>query len=84
MLVITLLLDFLAECMENRSRDDIKAGVRKGGAAEHFALRYILRKKFGLRGKELRKATREGITYGRSMPERVMDDLLDEAEGKVA
>ena len=83
MLVITMLFDFLAECMKNRSRDDIEAGIRDPGMAETFALRYILRKKFGLRGKELRKAVHGGIAYGKSMPQRVMVDLLDEAEERV-
>lgn len=84
MLIITMLFDFLRECMENRSRDDIEAGIRDPGAAETFALRYILRKEFGLRGKKLRKAVREGVAYGKAMPQRVLTDLLNEAEEKAA
>lgn len=84
MLIITMLFDFLAECMENRSRDDIEAGIRNPGMAETFALRYVLRKEFGLRRKKLRQAVREGLAYGKSMPQRVLTDLLDEAEEKAA
>lgn len=84
MLVITMLFDFLRECMENRSRARIKKGIRNPGFAETMALRYVLRKNFGLRGKKLRKAVREGIAYGKAMPERILDDVLDEAEEKAA
>ncbi len=84
MLIITMLLEFFAECMENRSRRRIKRGIRNPGARETFALRYILRKEFGLRGKKLQKAVRKGIAYGKSMPSCILEDLLDEAEEKAA
>ena len=80
--IVAMLLEFLQDCMANRNRAEIMAGVRNPGPRETFALWYILRKECKLRGKELRDAVQEGLAYGREMPECVMNDLLDEAEAK--
>ena len=79
MIAFTMLLEFLQECMENRSRADIEAGIRNPGLREVMALRYVLRRKFGLRGRELRDAVKEGVEYGREISDRVLTDMLDEA-----
>jgi len=82
MLIVTLLFEFLQDCMVNRSRAEIMAGVRNPGARETFALRFILWKTFHLRGEALRDAVQEGLAYGREAPECVLSGLLDEAEAK--
>lgn len=84
MLVITLIIDAIMECMENRSRAKIEAGLLDPGALESIMLRQILRTNFGLRGKALRKAHREGIKALKATPPDVIVSWCDEAEEKLA
>jgi hypothetical protein len=80
MLVITMVIEAIMKCMENRSREEILEGLCDPGALETIMLRRILIRDFGLRGKKLRKACKEGITALKATPREVLVGWVDEAE----
>jgi len=79
--IIEMVIEFLRECMENRNRAAIKAGLLDPGPAEILAMRKILRKQ-GLRGRALRDKTMEGFGQLAVLGSAGIDELLDEAEEK--
>jgi len=76
--IIDKVIAAIQECMENRSPDEIRAGLLKPGILEVVVFRRVLRKQ-GLRGAELRGAMREGFTQLQALGAEGVDALLEEA-----
>jgi len=77
--IIDLVIKVIRECLENRSREMVMTGLKSPGLAEAWALRSALRNT-GLRGKELRSKTREGMELLHNMSDDEIDELIMEAE----
>jgi len=60
-MLIEMIIKAIQECRENRSDNDIVAGLNSPGVLEYFACKRILKRELGLRGKKLRRKAREGI-----------------------
>uniref|UniRef100_A0A6M3LRA0 Uncharacterized protein n=1 Tax=viral metagenome TaxID=1070528 RepID=A0A6M3LRA0_9ZZZZ len=83
MLIFTMVIDAIMQCMENRSRPDIEASLRRPGALETLTLRRIIKQQTGLRGRALADAVAEGLAYGKSMPSEAIAAMMEEAEERV-
>ena len=60
-LMIEAIFKMIQECMEDRSNQDIVAGMKNPGPLEYFACKRIVRRETGLRGRALRRKAREGM-----------------------
>ena len=81
--IITMVIEAIMECMENRNRVDIEAGLRRPGALETLTLRRIIRRETGFRGRKLRDAVAEGLAYAKAMPSDEITAIMAEAEERV-
>ena len=78
--IIALVIEAIVECLKNRKREDIVAGLMNPGLRETWALRRILRKEEGLRGQELREKVWEGLQFLSEMPSGEVEEMMCEAE----
>ncbi|NQU11864.1 hypothetical protein HQ590_13805 [bacterium] len=78
--LILAVIDAIKECLENRDRNQVEAGLHRPGMREAWALRKILRRDEGLRGRALHAAVRDGMDYLADMDSAEIGALCDEAE----
>ena len=81
--LIAAVIAVLMECLENRSRQEVEAGLSRPGFLQRGALRQVLRNTQGLRGRRLRVAMDEGMEYLAAMESDEVAELLDDAERKM-
>ncbi len=74
----------LIECIQDRRRESVEAGLRDPGLREAIALRRVLKKEEGLRGRALHVKVREGMDYLRDMDGEEISALVDEAMASVS
>ncbi len=79
MIIITMVIEMIMESLENRSPELIADRLKKPRGREALVLRRILVKEFGLRGRALRDACREGMDELKSAPACEIDDLVADA-----
>ena len=79
MLIITLLLEAIMESLEDRNPAVIAGRLKKPRGREVLIFRRMLVKEFGLNGRELRDACKEGIEELKSMPGSEVDALIADA-----
>lgn len=72
----------IIECIRERNREKVEAGLNNPGIREVLALRRHLRKKEKLRGKELYRAVREGMKELEDMDSEETEALVAEAVEK--
>ena len=56
---VTMIIDAIKKCRENRSRADVMRSLAEPGWMERFIIRRTFKRELLLRGSELSKATRE-------------------------
>ena len=80
--LIAMIIKVITECMENRDRVTVERQLAHPGFGEAWALRKILRKETGLRGRALYRKIREGMAYLDDMDAEEIGVFLDEAEAQ--
>lgn len=80
--LIVALFDALVECLKERRREKVEAGLNDPGFREAFVLRRLLRDQ-GLRGRALRTAIDDGMVYLESMTAEDIACLLDDVDAKL-
>ena len=81
--IITMVIEAIMQCMEDRSRPDIERGLRNPGLRETMVLRRIIRQEKGLTGRKLHDAVSEALAYAKAMPSEEITAMLAEAEERV-
>ena len=78
-LIIELVIELIAKCLENRDRDRIISGMENPRFLEAITMRRVLRK-YGFKGKELKDQSRECMNYLSSMNRGEIIEIVSEAE----
>lgn len=60
-LLIEMIIKAIQKCRESRTEGAVIAGLNDPGVLEYFAIKRIVRREWGLRGKALRRKAREGM-----------------------
>lgn len=76
--LIEMIFEMIQQCRKSRSREAIVAGMNNPGPREAFVLWKLLRKQ-GLRRRELRQETENGIEYLASMNDVEIEEMVAEA-----
>jgi hypothetical protein len=77
--MIPILIDLLEQCMDDRTTDEIKAGLRDPGVIEILAIRRAIRQEEGLRRKKLRRRIQEVVEGLASMTDGELSAVIAEA-----
>ena len=75
-MLIEMIIKFIQECQENRSKEAIVAGMQSPGPLEYFACKRLLRRELGLRGKALRNKAKEGMAELRNLSRKEVELLV--------
>jgi len=75
-LIIEAIFKLIEQCQEKRSREEIEAGLKEPGVVERWAIRKLVRDKWGLRGKELWAKVDEGMEELRSLDAEDVAELM--------
>ncbi len=78
--LIPLFFQALIECIQSRNRADVAEGLINPGAREVWAIRRVLRRETGVKGRDLAAATREALCCLREMTPAEIEDAMCEAE----
>lgn len=78
--LIPILLQALLECIQSRDREKVAQGLRNPGARETLAIRRVLRRETGAKGRELAEATSEALCCLSEMTPAEIEDAMCEAE----
>ena len=78
-LIIELVIELIAKCLENRDRSSIVNGIMNPGLLEVISLIKVLRKR-GFKGRKLREKARECLDYLSSMDSSDIGNIVSEAE----
>ena len=80
-IIIELIISTIKECLENRNKTEIIAGLRNPGLREAAVVHRILRKE-GYHGKKLRKACQKAMQDLLDASDEEIKSLVAQAEGK--
>ena len=81
-LILPIILEFLVECRETRSRADIEAGLRDPGLREVIACRRAIRAETKLRRRPLREAVSDCMRRLKDLPSAAITAAMDEVEAE--
>jgi len=82
-MILTMLMEMLQKCQENRTPEAIEAGLNNPGIRERLALRAAIKEKLGLRGSALREKVAEGMDELRGIGPEGVSDLMAEVAARV-
>lgn len=75
-LLMPLFQKWIENCQKKRSRSKIEAGLSNPGIMERWAIRAVIKKEMGLRGRELRAKVNEGMAELRSADEEDIQEFM--------
>ena len=79
LVIIELIIELIAKCLENRDRDNIIAGLAKPRLLEVMALRRVLKKE-GFKGRDLKVRSKECLDFLCNMAVFEIAEIVSEAE----
>lgn len=78
--IVDAIIQMISECMDNRSRANIEAGLKRPRLRERWACKHVLREELGLVGVPLIKATNNAMRGLKNMDDEDRTMALDAAE----
>ncbi len=77
--LIPVILNWIRSCIEQRDREIVTARLGMPGIGETWAIRRMLRKETGYRGRDLAQRTREVVVALQEASPEEIEELVEEA-----